>query len=306
MFDIIPDIHGQADKLTARLTQLGYAKRYGAWRHPDAERTCIFLGDFIDRGPKNAEVIDIIRHMIDAGTAMAVMGNHELNAIQFHTVDPENGLPLRPHSHKNLKQHASFLKEFPIGSDPTSEAINWMKSLPLFLESYGFRFVHACWDEDVVSRLAKVTINGRLSDDQFIEAGKIGEALHGLVETTTKGPESELPEGYSFVDEGGNLRREVRLQWWNGDARTWRDMALSVPDPTELPNLDLPAHIRPSVYAEDAHPVFFGHYWLSGEPEQQSRNALCLDYSAGKDGPLVAYRTSELGERIDLANIVVD
>jgi hypothetical protein len=38
----------------------------------------------------------------------------------------------------------------------------------------------------------------------------------------------------------------------------------------------------------DAKPVFFGHYWLPGPPELELPNALCLDFSAGKDGPLAA------------------
>ncbi|MDU8912470.1 metallophosphoesterase, partial [Aestuariicoccus sp. MJ-SS9] len=142
MFDIIPDIHGQAEKLTSRLASLGYCERRGAWRHDDPRRQVVFLGDFIDRGPQNAAVIDVVRRMIDAGTAHAIMGNHELNAIHFHTDDPETGLPLRPHSSKNINQHASFLEEFPIGANATAEAIAWMKSLPLFLELEGFRFVH--------------------------------------------------------------------------------------------------------------------------------------------------------------------
>lgn len=37
-------------------------------------------------------------------------------------------------------------------------------------------------------------------------------------------------------------------------------------------------------------PLFFGHYWLTGTPVLQSDHALCVDYSAGKGGPLVAYR----------------
>jgi hypothetical protein len=44
-FDIIGDIHGQADKLEALLRKLGYREAAGAWRHP--ERHAIFVGDFI-------------------------------------------------------------------------------------------------------------------------------------------------------------------------------------------------------------------------------------------------------------------
>lgn len=39
-----------------------------------------------------------------------------------------------------------------------------------------------------------------------------------------------------------------------------------------------------------AKPVFFGHYWMTGSPRPQSSTAACVDYSAGKGGPLMAYR----------------
>ncbi len=38
-----------------------------------------------------------------------------------------------------------------------------------------------------------------------------------------------------------------------------------------------------------AKPVFFGHYWLTGNLSLQSGRCACVDYSAGKGGPLVAY-----------------
>ena len=36
--------------------------------------------------------------------------------------------------------------------------------------------------------------------------------------------------------------------------------------------------------------MFFEHYWLTGSIEPQSTRCACVDYSAGKGGPLVAYR----------------
>lgn len=75
MYDIIPDIHGQAGKLRAALRNLGYSEKRGAWRHTDPNRHAIFLGDFIDRGPDNGEVIRIVRGMIDAGTVLIVTEN---------------------------------------------------------------------------------------------------------------------------------------------------------------------------------------------------------------------------------------
>ena len=109
-YDIIGDIHGCADTLRALLTKLDYEKRDGVYRHPD--RQVIFLGDFIDRGPQQREVIDIARGMVEAGSALAVMGNHEFNAIAYHTPDPEGDGFLRPHSEKNRKQHRAFLDAY--------------------------------------------------------------------------------------------------------------------------------------------------------------------------------------------------
>ena len=112
MFDIIPDIHGQAEKLEALLAQLGWRRTTAGWANDAPERELVFLGDFIDRGPDNAAVIRTVRSLMDAGKARAVMGNHELNALHFHTPDPKTqGGYLRPHSPKNQHQHAAFLRE---------------------------------------------------------------------------------------------------------------------------------------------------------------------------------------------------
>jgi hypothetical protein len=40
----------------------------------------------------------------------------------------------------------------------------------------------------------------------------------------------------------------------------------------------------------DTIPLFFGHYWCTDEDEIISDHAMCVDYSAGKGGPLKAYR----------------
>jgi hypothetical protein len=64
-FDVIGDVHGEFDKLVALLARLGYWELGGTWRHPD--RTAIFVGDLIDRGPKQLATVDLVRAMVDAG-----------------------------------------------------------------------------------------------------------------------------------------------------------------------------------------------------------------------------------------------
>jgi hypothetical protein len=289
MYDIVPDIHGQAEKLKAALTNLGYQDRIGAWRHDDPDRSVIFLGDFIDRGPNNAEVLDLVRRMVDAGTARAVMGNHELNAIRYHTSHPETGDPLRAHSKKNTQQHATFLREFALGGSTTSNAIGWMKNLPLFLEFEGGRAVHACWDERHVATIQQHAGGAILDDDLHIAVTDKTHPMYEAVETVTKGLEYPLPDGYAFNDKDGTPRSYIRAKWWIEEPVTWQDVAMSVPEPSELPPGLPPAGIVERSYPDDAKPVFFGHYWLTGGATRQASNAMCLDYSAGKEGPLVSY-----------------
>jgi Calcineurin-like phosphoesterase len=133
-YDIIGDIHGQVDKLEALLRTLGYRDTAGAWRH--AERQAIFVGDFIDRGPAQVRSVHIVRRMVDAGAALAVMGNHELNAIAWHTPDPRHpGQYLRSHDsakwgEKNRKQHAAFLAEVEDAPSLHAEIIDWFLTPP--------------------------------------------------------------------------------------------------------------------------------------------------------------------------------
>ncbi|MBV9932047.1 MAG: polynucleotide kinase-phosphatase [Alphaproteobacteria bacterium] len=79
-FDIVGDVHGCADELERLLADLGYAVRWDGTEvavTPPAGRSAIFVGDLVDRGPRSPDVLRIVRHMVEAGTALAVVGNHD-------------------------------------------------------------------------------------------------------------------------------------------------------------------------------------------------------------------------------------
>ncbi|MFN2564623.1 MAG: polynucleotide kinase-phosphatase [Gemmatimonadaceae bacterium] len=80
-FDVIGDVHGCADELEELLGTLGYASDAGAWRHPDG-RKVIFVGDLVDRGPRIPDVLRIVIGMVEAGTALAVPGNHDVKLMR--------------------------------------------------------------------------------------------------------------------------------------------------------------------------------------------------------------------------------
>jgi len=77
--DSMTDIRGQFYKLESLLAALGYERTDVSWKHP--ERKVLFLGDYIDRGPKVRETLRLVKSMVDHGDALALMGNRELTAI---------------------------------------------------------------------------------------------------------------------------------------------------------------------------------------------------------------------------------
>ncbi|MEO0392196.1 MAG: metallophosphoesterase [Pseudomonadota bacterium] len=296
---IIPDIHGQLEKLEGLLATLGWQRSTTGWR---GDGQLAFLGDFIDRGPANGAVLRIVRDLIDGGHAVAVMGNHELNAIHYHHTDPNTGQHYRPHTAKNTQQHASFLAEFPVGAPATREWITWLTTLPLWQDRGDFRLVHACWSEPDMAALD--ADHGFVLPETLITAGASTHPLNTSLEVILKGPETDLPPGYGFHDEGGHRREQVRLAWWRSHAETWREAVSSVPDLSELPGGPMPSELKAMTYDPAAKPVFYGHYWMTGALKIESPNALCLDYSAGKSGPLIAYRF-EPGDKQIMADRVV-
>jgi hypothetical protein len=289
MIDLIGDVHGHADELEELLLILGYSKIAKHYSHTN--RKVLFIGDYIDRGQKNRETLQIVKEMVDNGSAIALMGNHEYNAICFHKKDKINGGHLREHSIKNILQHYDTLEQFKNRQDEYEMFIEWFKTLPLFYETETFRAVHACWDHKSIAYLKKYLKDNRLTDDLIRQSEiKKGE-LHAAIEITLKGKEIPLPENLSFKDNDGNIRKDIRIKWWeNTSGITYDEISVQTIDGLTNEKVD-PLIIRDlDAYKKDEKNVFFGHYWLKDNaPSLLKENVCCLDYSIAKDGSLVAY-----------------
>jgi hypothetical protein len=288
-FDVIGDVHGEFEKLIALLKHLEYREHAGMFRHP--ERTAIFVGDLVDRGPKQLATVDLVRRMVQAGAARCVMGNHEFNAIAWVTPDPEHpGKFLRDH-HKpgNREQHQAFLNEVE-GTPQQREITDWFRTLPLWLDLGGLRIVHACWHQKSMDVLKPLLGPGQtLTDEAILLGSRKAHPAFDAIEVICKGPEIALPAGLSFSDKEGKIRQEVRVRWWLPEVRTFREAAIVPPGhEAEIPDAPLPPEWKGHAYS--GPPVVFGHYWFSGTPQVISSKFACLDYSVAKGGPLVAYR----------------
>lgn len=294
--DLVGDIHGHFGHLVNLLAALGYERRYGAWRH--SEREMIFVGDLIDRGPGQVETVETVRDMIDAGSARAVMGNHELNAIAFATPDPRNpDRHYRLRGDKNVAQHRAFLDAYGEDSPEHLEAIAFFKTLPLWLDLPDLRVVHACWHEPSMRLLAShLDENAVLTPEGVHAIFERGAPAFDAGEIVLKGLEVDLPDGFSYYDKDGFERRRSRAAWWRRDAMNFGDAAF-LPSSCEIPDglNRLPVPDGAILQDDDPRPLFFGHYWFSGAPRLVAANAACLDYSVARGGDLCCY--SWAGER---------
>ncbi|MCU0380756.1 MAG: metallophosphoesterase [Chitinophagaceae bacterium] len=290
--DLIGDIHGHADALERLLQMLGYRRKSGVYSHPQA-RQAVFVGDFIDRGPRIRETLHIVRDMCDAGHARAVMGNHEFNAICFHTPHTEKGGFFRDHSWKEINQHMATLEQFRHYREEWEGFLEWFRTLPIWIDDANFRVVHACWDPAHIATLSACFTG---MDAEFLSRATDHQnappEFHAI-EELLKGKEEILPDGLSFTDKDGAIRHECRIRWWTSpsERETYGDYLMECPESLRNEGL-LPASRNGFSYADDK-PVFFGHYWLKGSPKAVSRNAICLDYSVAKGGYLAAYSLDE-------------
>lgn len=238
--------------------------------------------------------------MCDGGSARAIMGNHEFNAIGWVTRN-EDGHFLRPHDAVHHAQHERFLEQFGENSQAHRDAIAWFWSLPVVIDDPLFRAVHACWQASSIGTLRSDCLDDgwRMTRNGFRATHHKGTALNDAMEVVLKGPEKALPSGVSFRDKSGHERREAWIKWWDPQATTFRTAALDMEGrESELPADPIGDDYR---YCDDV-PVFFDHYWLKGEPKIVAPNAVCLDYSVAKNGKLVAYRMT--GDVLDRACLI--
>lgn len=295
-FDIIGDIHGYADALKSLLSRLGYDERGGAYVHPESQ--AIFLGDFVDRGPAIRDSLAIVRRMVAAGSARAVMGNHEYNSICFHTIKrDESHRWLRSRNDRHIHQHLETLYQFRHHQNEWRDHLAWFSTLPLFLDLRRLRIVHAAWHAESLALLRHYSDAGTLTEELLRLATIRGNKEFDAIQNVLKGVEIHLPRDEVFVDKEGVERSQIRVRWWDpAPGKNYRSIAVS-PSPEIMAESLAPEDGARLAGYSDEIPVFFGHYWLEdATPVILSPYVACLDFSVANGGYLAAYRWKGEGE----------
>ena len=92
-FDIVGSVHGRYGELVELLRRLGY-RLTPALEHPRG-RKLVFLGDLVDHGPRNADVLRLVMGAVDSGVAFSVPGNHDARLVRWlrgEAVEQDGGM----------------------------------------------------------------------------------------------------------------------------------------------------------------------------------------------------------------------
>jgi len=286
MYDLIGDIHGHATALKKLLLKMDYTEVDHVWQH--TSRKVIFVGDYIDRGPAIRETLQIVRRMTENDKAIALMGNHEYNALAYH-YPKKDGTFLRQHNDKNTHQHEATLKAFENYPEEWQSYLQWFYTLKLFFDTRQLRAVHACWDYKHIKWLTKKNYFV-MSEELLVLSHQKKKKAYRVMDEILKGKEFAIPAKYVWKDKDGHERKKNRIKWWKDpNNSSYNEFLFNCPE--ELKEKMINRKIDAVIYHKNDPPVFFGHYWLEDPfPNIRAENVICLDYSIAKKGNLVAYR----------------
>ena len=179
-FDIIGDIHGCCHELAQLLAKLGYEVINNHYQHPEG-RKAIFLGDLVDRGNRIIDTVNLVRNMVEGGSAICVPGNHEAKLLRYlrgKKVQLKHG----------LEQTVAEIKALPEDKQEI-----FIKNTISFIDSLVSHYVLDDGNLVVAHAGMKESMQGRGS-------GKVRAfALYG--ETTGEIDEFGLPVRYPWAEE---------------------------------------------------------------------------------------------------------
>ncbi len=289
MYDIIGDVHGEAFLLKKLLRELGYSKSGQGYFHP--WRKAVFAGDFVNRGPEIPQTLKIIRQMTEQGSALAILGNHEINALLYHLKGEKKESLLLPKG-KRFQSVYQTVYQFRDNPGEWKAYRKWLRTLPLFLDLGDIRIVHACWKDSNISVIREKLPVGKIP--KVVLRNLVTEYNSGLSQAilqTIRGVHHILPRDLRIYDQRHRHHRFYRIRWWQ-DPQGLTFQEWSFESKFRLPSYTIPIEIIPSVepYPEDAPLLFFGHYCRGNGPFVVARNLCCVDGCVTGKRRLTAYR----------------
>lgn len=296
--DIVGDVHGELVALQNLMLHLGYDE---LGNHPDG-RKLVFVGDLVDRGQDCPGVVRLVRRLVTAGNAFAVVGNHELNIVMSKPKDG-TGWFLAEARQKDKKYGDYAL----CPDDERQDVLNFLSSLPLALIRPDLRIVHATWDASALEAVKSLT--PQQVGDAFLayEQGIIKQAqTENLYALATAEENSVTLEDRSV--EPPFLHQLARLESLKQMGNPIKILTSGIERPGTTPFYSsgkwrFVERVQWWNEYDDATPVVIGHYWRrvkpldraqvgKGDPDLfegippnewhgKHKNVFCVDFSVG-------------------------
>lgn len=130
----IGDIHGRFDKFQELLDLLNA-------KYDTTPKMLVMLGDYVDRGPQSAQVVEYLRDMSREPAVKCIKGNHEDLMIQAVLEKYNQGLWDINGGHATIDSY-----ELMYGADyrkTMEEDAAWLKALPTIIQTEHRIYVHA-------------------------------------------------------------------------------------------------------------------------------------------------------------------
>lgn len=143
----IGDVHGRDDLLETMLEHIASDRER---RHPDSEATMVFVGDYVDRGPDSAAVIDRLMGGVDGFDLVCLKGNHEAMMLACTETDDRQAWAGWIHNggDATIRSFGLDVRFGYFSADHLVDAIGperlaWLRDLPLYHRTPDTLFVHA-------------------------------------------------------------------------------------------------------------------------------------------------------------------
>jgi hypothetical protein len=302
MFDIVGDVHGNADLLVVLLQKLNYLDNQENIIQNPEKRQLIFCGDLINRGKNTPRVLEIAKSLYDSNQVIVMPGNHEFFSLFYHFYGKEEFI--KPFISKKAILFFEHTNIQFLGKESEWEKyMDWFMELPLFFENDELRVIHALWHDayiDEIKQKFPVPTVGKIIkeivDHQNLDLlYKINILLRG------KEIKFEKEERQSL----GLYYAKMRTKWWLPDGEYALDeYFMNVPPKSK--ELLKTRFLKHQTKHHGNLPVFFGHYSMETKPYLISPQFCCLDFGIANSGPLIAYQFKGEGNLTAENMIVID
>jgi hypothetical protein len=316
--DIVGDVHGEIDALRSLLGHLGYDEE---GRHAQG-RTLVFVGDLVDRGPDSPGVVRLVRSLVDAGRAFAILGNHELNLLRGEHKSGNDWF-----WNQGTHHDQRFMPCVTATALERTEFLEFFDSLPLYFQRDDLRITHAAWHGQSIQALIdgpgkSTAVLFKEYDEQFQSILNGDDRLRNLKAEKAQWRHSfdkediKIPmlEAIGMHDELMQMSNPIRVLT-SGMERLAKDPFFS------SGQWRFAERVRWWDEYDDEIPVIVGHYWRQFTPLDrtslgkgdsdlftdvpptqwlgQKHNVFCVDYSVG--GRYAERSSGHVGERTRLA-----